>query len=230
MSDTLPPIVHFDFDGTLVRLAEKKNSWQNFTKEGLEPVEHAADFIAGISSTEVEIGNVVSRRPGIEQRLAATEASVAEAGLAKYFKDRSRLSLEGIILPWSLSETLKALRVIQDADRSDGAGRVTGMVEDKPDNLGLEMVRLMAQLGHNYRPIVLGVVDRPDAEKRVSKLVNGVISEFDTAVTVSELDRGFQISSQGAGGSFILDVVMLEPFSLVTGVGFGKHLNSRVSN
>ena len=219
MSDKLAPIVHFDFDGTLVNLAGKKISWQNFTKVELEPVEHGVDFIDGISSVGVEIGNVVSRRPGIEQRLSATEGSIARAGLSKYFEGRSKLSLEGIILPWSLSESLKALRVIQDA-----GSRVTGMIEDKPHKLGLEMLRIMMIQGEVLEPLVLGVVDHPDAEKRVSKLVDAVRSEFDAGIIVSEEDRGFQFSRY-TGGSFLLDVVMLEPFSFKTGVAFAERLN-----
>lgn len=220
MAETsLPPIVHFDFDGTLVRIAEEKYSWQNFTKQNLPPVDGAVEFLHGLISTRVDIGSIVSRRPDIWQRRRVTMESVVQAGLSEFFDSYETLSLEGLVLPWWVSETRKAKRVLHDAEH-----RVTGMIEDKPHNLGLEMIRLMMKQGEVFEPIVLGVVDHPESESRVSRLVDGVRKEFGESVTVSEEDGSMQFVKH-TGGSFALDVVLLEPFNFDSGQDFGNRLN-----
>lgn len=220
MADTAqPPIVHFDFDGTLVHISEEKYSWQNFTKQDLPPVECAKEFLLGLISTRVDIGNIVSRRPNIWQRRSVTMRSIDQAGLSDFFDSKETVSLEGLVLPWWTSETRKAKRVVGDAEH-----RVTGMIEDKPHKLGLEMIRLMMKQGGVFEPIVLGAVDHPEAESRVSKLADYVLKEFGKSVDITEDDGAMQFVKHSRG-SFALEVVVLKPFSFEEGQDFGNRLN-----
>ncbi len=216
---SLKPIVNFDFDGTLVNIADEKNSWQNFTKSNLTPVEGARKFMQGLISTSVEIGNIVSRRPDIWQRRRVTMRSIDQAGLSDIFYLNESLNLEGVVLPWWTSETRKAKRVLLDAEH-----RVTGMVEDKPHKLGLEMIKLMVKQGGVFEPIVLGVVDHPEAEARVTQLAECVLEDFGESVDITEGDGAMQFVKHSSG-SFALDVVLLEPFSFAAGQDFGNRLN-----
>jgi len=220
MIDKLSPIVHFDFDGTLVRVADRKYSRQNARKYPLQPVPGAIKFIEGFKSQGVDLGSIISRRPEMRERI--TRVSLRDAELQGYFPDSYMdIRLMGQLFPWWKSEANKAQEVVRSA-----ADRVTGMVEDKPHNLGHEMIKIMmaADAEQIFEPVVVGVVDHPDAEKRISKLVDGVRGEFGDTVTVDEENGGIQFSKH-SGGSFLLDVVLLDPFSFAAGAGFGERLN-----
>lgn len=220
MSDKLSPVVHFDFDGTLVHLADKIVSLQNARKYPLPPVEGARGFIEGVKSQGVALGSIISRRPEMRERITAV--SLRDTGLQGYFADPYMdVRLMGQLFPWWKSEANKAQEVARSA-----AVRVTGMVDDKPHKLGREMVNFMmaADAEQIFEPVVIGVADSPDAQTRISKLVDGVRDKFGDAVTIDEENGGIQFSKH-SGGSFVLDVVMLEPFSFAVGAGFGQRLN-----
>ena len=214
------PIMHSDFDGVIVQVPKSWNLFGRMTKMGLQPVSGTREFLEGVKSKDVVVGNIISRRPDALGRRHTTARSVSKAGLGGYFGDPRSINLEGSLTLGRIkkSEEFKARRVLASAEE-----RVTGMIEDKPHKLGFEMLRVMMSSDSSYEPVVLGVVDHPEAETRVLKLADIARKEFGDSIEIEERDSGIQIA-RNRKGSFVLDVVLLEPFSLATGEAFGKTL------
>ena len=122
------------------------------------------------------------------------------------------------------SEEDKAKRVVADAATTkEKLGRVVGMIEDKPHKLGLEIVKHILGNGEVYEPIVIGVVNHPEAGSRIERLEKTVIAQFGGKVTVDRENVGVQFINH-ENGSFSLDVVQLGDYSEIAGSRFANRL------
>lgn len=222
MVETLRPLIHFDFDGTIVQTAPKY-SLRNFRKYPLVPMQGFQDFFSGLHVEDgegnplIEIGRIISRRPNINQRRRVTSRSLLDCQLNGEFYD-GYVCLEG-------SEEDKAKRVIEDSATIDKEkpGRVVGMIEDKPHKLGLEIVQHVLGNGEVHEPIVIGVVNHPEAGSRIEILEKTVVAQFGGKITVDHENDGIQFISH-ENGSFSLDVIQLGDYSEIAGSSFANRL------
>lgn len=221
MAENLRPVIHFDFDGTIVQTAPKY-SLRNFRKYPLQPMPGFLDFFSGLHVEDdegdplIEIGSIISRRPNINQRRIVTRRSLQDCQLSGEFYDKY-VCLQG-------SEEDKAKRVVADAATTkEKLGRVVGMIEDKPHTLGLEIVNHILGNGEVYEPIVIGVVNHPEAGSRIERLEKSVIAQFGGKVTVDRENVGVQFINH-ENGSFSLDVVQLGDYSEIAGSRFANRL------
>jgi hypothetical protein len=216
MSHNQKPIVHFDFDGTIVEKLPKTN-WRNWTKYPLNPLPGVLPFIEGLQESEddgvpaINIGCVISRRPDAWGRRRTTTKSLSDAGLDEIFPS-THIRLCG-------NEVDKAKAVAASAESV-----VTGMIEDQPHKLVAHLVMGMLATGRVYKPIMVGVVDNPSAQSRVDVLERKLAEECHP-VTIDRQESGLVISSFGTtGGSFTIDVTLLDPYSTQTGAVFAQKL------
>lgn len=223
MRNRTNPEAVFDFDGTLVHLAE--NPLQNMLKYPMYSQSNVHAFIRGIEQTGTKIGPIISRRPRYG-RTFVTNRAIADLGLSGWFGNDAGKILAGSISPtrFRKSEGLKAAAIIARADE-----RVVGVVEDKPQKLGKELLTELTYAGRTLEPIVLGAVDCPDTTSRIDELVS--YAQKLSGVEVEELHAtdgnvmdGFEISRLREGAHFVMKVVALAPFSLESGKTFGIQL------
>lgn len=200
------PVLWSDFDGTAVEVVRKTNP-RNWSKYPLEMVEGYHDFLNGFTYHGGRIGGVVSRRPDIAIRRAATRRSIADHGLQRYFDDSSQIVHTG-------SEIIKAAHVLNEATKAP-----VGLIDDKPHRVGSSIVSLLsAEGGHNLdSPIILGAVHNDRQDEYVDKFLT--FSESVPDVTVEEqLSRRHKIS---VNDSYFF-LYTLRPYSYATGRDFAS--------
>ncbi len=207
-SQRLSPEVLFDLDGTLANLPT--SVFGKMTKAGLTSVLGGPRFIRGLESTGVEIGPIASRRP--ELRRGVTERFVTRAGLSQWFGNVEDVQLCGNLSPRNFGQSERDKARVVHAHAYD---RAVGMIEDKPNKLGAELLDLLATLAAP-KPILLGAVG-PDAERRTIALINSsVAKQFD--ITPTQEGALFEM------GQATLEVVAIPKMDYYSGQNFGEHL------
>lgn len=220
------PRIWSDFDGTAVAKAYLLDP-RNLTKYPLPEMEGYADFLRGAqlkddidgAQDRIEIAGIVTKRPDIFIRRMVTARSVAKLGLKEFFPDHSQLIHTG-------HERLKATHLIHESETA----RI-GMIEDRPQKLGAEILKIMAAQSTNEeveRLIVLGVVSGDKSAAYNDTLVNNAkslygdaeISEFDYRADDNLMNIGHRIRF----GKSVLEVVPLAQYSQSSGAHFSRHL------
>jgi hypothetical protein len=222
MGERSNPILISDFDGTLVHVAG--NFFQKALKYPLNARIGAHRFLEGVAATDTEIGPIISRRPHLG-RSFVTRRTLMDTGLSRWFPEKEDVILAGSINPFraGASEQFKAEAMIEHAKR-----QAVGIIDDKPDKIGLEIIQLLRDAEEGVEPIVLGAVKTPDSYDRVRNLMNLVVD------SVPGVKQDYLSSDDGLGGielsrikgsvSFMLAVVELPDMSFDAGVLFGNRL------
>lgn len=217
------PEALFDFDGSLVHLANRNISLQNALKYPMYARIESDRFIQGVASTGVEIGPIVSRRPRIG-RTFVTRRTLTDTGLSRWFPAQDDVILAGSIHPGKFrqSEERKAGVVIDH-----NVDRVVGMIDDKPDKLGKLLLEGLLENDCTNKPLVLGVVPTPQSSQRTDALLTQAeVSGWKVTEQQKNQDEmaGYNLQFGSSGIQLLVKVVQLEPFSYETGVEFGQQL------
>lgn len=231
MSTDRAPRLWSDFDGTAVELVPKWN-WRNWTKYPLAAIAGYADFLSGVRDSGVEVLGVVSRRPNISARQAATARSMANLGLNQHYSWRHGAILAG-------SEEAKTMFVVEDARRENVP---VGLIDDKPHKCGKALIGSLLRVdrgGMERDPtnqLVLGVVDTPHRDEYLEQLHGFAegLSRRQDRLSVSEIETGgvsrLEIvgasQESGYGQPFTLTIVGVDQYSHEAGQSFGSLLVS----
>ena len=204
MSETeAAPRLYFDFDGTLVHKYSGRNL-RNWTKYPLPVIRGSYDFLDGVKSAGVELGNVITRR-GERSRGFVTRRSIENLGLFDY--------LDPTAVQYANGELEKANLVVAASKK----GKI-GMLEDRPDKLVPNILGLVRAIVEPV-DITIGVVDHPDQNKRICTTLGEVgssekfIHGYDGTYTI-EVNESF------------ITLVSLRAYSRPEGVRFGEILAS----
>jgi len=213
----IQPRLWSDFDGTAVALARKTDP-RNWSKYPLRGLAGYAEFLKGVRSTGVEIAGVVSRRPDIFPRRAATARSIAKLGFSEFFNRPEQVVHKG-------SEEAK-WQFVLDQSRNT----TIGMLDDKPHKFGAVLLGALTEPVQHLEvpryPILLGVVSHDRSQEYIERLVEQAEAKTTCGLHVTEswsgIDRAITTSFRLETESLNLHVMPLRPYSEQTGEAFGR--------
>lgn len=180
------PKLWSDFDGTAV-VGAPALSPRNIVKYPLSVMPGYVDFLKSIQKQGLDVGGVVTRRPNLWARRAATGRTMRSHGLGLIF---------GSSVVHAGSERAKA-RFVVEQSRS----RTIVMLEDRPQYLGFELVQILGQSAEtdrqsSWHPIVLGIAPNKHSDKRIQRLVDRLHKQ-DSSVLIKRVDKRTIVISAG---------------------------------
>ena len=205
-----------DIDGTSVRLADSKFSLQNARKSPLGPIKGFSDFHHGVQDAGLPFIGFVTRRPDVAQRRRATARSLSYLDIRPGFE----VVHAGTLNPRHNHEARKARVVAQAA----AARYVLGFVDDKPHNIGIELITAIQEIEADPRlpevRIVLGAVNQNGSDN-FDKLKERVAAAAETDDSIRMVAVGDSTASVDIGQS-ALHIVTIDELSGRTGFEFGS--------